>query len=58
MVSDKTGSMQENYLHEILSLMVAQKRALWEPLDQTQSALICWHPVNEWGELVYNWVRK
>jgi ESCRT-II complex subunit len=44
------------YLSFLISCMVAENLASYEPSKQTRSVLLYWRLPEEWAEVLYEWV--
>jgi len=47
--------MQPEHLSIILSTLVAQGSAFWEPPGQSRSVILYWRSPEDWAELLHSW---
>ncbi|KAG9013261.1 hypothetical protein FRB93_000784 [Tulasnella sp. JGI-2019a] len=50
--------MRTTHLDYLISTMVAEGSAIYEPPKQTQSVIVCWKKVDEWAETLFDWVES
>ena len=53
-----TGRLLSSHLSYILSDMVKNRTAVYEPAGQTRSVLLYWRSVDEWAEVLHDWVSN
>jgi hypothetical protein len=52
----RLGGLTERHLESILSRLVSNKLAEFEPPNQTRSVIVYWRKPEEWAEALHDWV--
>lgn len=55
--ADDAGKLQPPALKQLLAHMAAEGNAAADPPKQTTTYLLYWRKPEEWGQLIYDWVR-
>lgn len=55
--ADWTGKLQSPALKQLLAHMATEGSAAADPPKQTTTYLLYWRKPEEWGQLIYDWVR-
>jgi len=50
--------IKASYLEYIVTTMVAEGSAFYEPLKQTRIITLCWKKPEEWATVIYDWVSS
>ncbi|KAH7105760.1 ESCRT-II complex, vps25 subunit [Auriculariales sp. MPI-PUGE-AT-0066] len=56
--SDISRSLKASHLEAILTALVAQGKATWDPPRQTRSVMLLWRSVDEWADALFEWASS
>ncbi|CAE7224398.1 unnamed protein product [Rhizoctonia solani] len=54
----RSGGLTEKHLESILSRLVSNKLAEFEPPNQTKSVIVYWRKPEEWAEALHDWANQ